>query len=403
MPTAMPPEPDDVSSPGASSAPRGAASGLMAWLTGQVDLERSPRLGTGRIFAAAVSAVLMAALLGWGLPLVTGASWSGILETVRSAPAWTLPAMILLGAAALALEALTVRTAVRGSRYPDALQGHAAATATSLAIPGGGVIGTLLLGVALRRSGLAMRPILTGVVTASLVELAVSTAGIPLLGLAAYGLAALLGMGTITLPGGIGAAVVAVLLALLSVGALAMLLRRSVLEGVLEQSAQVIGLEPPSTSPIGLEPPSASPQDERDDQGRGASPLAAILQERDELVGLLRRRPLALIGPTALARALQLLALALAIQAAGASVPLLLVVAIFALGRVLAMVPLTPGGTGIAEAVGAAALIGLGVAAESAASAVLLLAIATVVMPLVLGAAGVLLTVLRRGGRRPRP
>src|SRR5699024_11633329 len=77
-----------------------------------------------------------------------------------------------------------------------------------------------------------------------------------------------------------------------------------------------------------------------------------------------------LLLPTMAARLLQWVALVVAIEAVGAQVPLLLTVAIFALGRVLSLVPLTPGGAGITETVGAAALVALGVGAEASASAI---------------------------------
>src|SRR5690606_16443472 len=87
----------------------------------------------------------------------------------------------------------------------------------------------------------------------------------------------------------------------------------------------------------------------------GAS--AEILHQREALVGMLRRRLPALALPTLAARALQFAALWLAIEAVGAEVPALFVLAVFALGRVLALVPLTPGGAGISETVSGAALV----------------------------------------------
>ncbi|MBE9403762.1 flippase-like domain-containing protein [Brachybacterium sp. Marseille-Q2903] len=302
-------------------------------------VDRPPELSGKRITLAVLSLLLVAALLWWGLPWAAGASWPQILDSLAGLPAWAVPTMLLLGLGALALEAWTVRTAVPGSSYRTVLQGHAAASAMALAIPGGGMLGMGLLGWILRRTGLALSVVITGIVAASLVEMLVTTVLVPLLGGIAYVAAGMVTDARIDLP---GAALWAALAAV--VGAVVALV------------------------------------------------LAAAL---------LRERPVALVGPTALARVLQWLALVLAIEAVGGSVHLLLTVAIFALGRVLSLVPLTPGGAGITETVGAAALVGLGLGAAASASAMLLLAITTLVVPLVAGGIAAATAVSRTGPRSP--
>src|SRR5699024_4150494 len=79
----------------------------------------------------------------------------------------------------------------RGARYRTALQGHAASAALALAVPGGGMMGMYLLGWILRRTGLAIPVILTGIIAASLVEMLVTSVLIPLVGLGAYALSSL--------------------------------------------------------------------------------------------------------------------------------------------------------------------------------------------------------------------
>ena len=69
----------------------------------------------------------------------------------------------------------------------------------------------------------------------------------------------------------------------------------------------------------------------------------------------------------------------------------LFTLAVFALGRVLALVPLTPGGAGISETVSGAVLVALGVASADAAAAMLLLLVAMLVVPLLAGGAAVAL------------
>ena len=346
------------------------ASGL-PWLPAGADVEQPPRITAGRVVGAALSLVLVGALLLWVLPWITGADWSGIAGSIASLPAWALPTVVALGLASIALEAVTVTIAVKGARYPVALQGHAASGALALAMPGGGMLGMYLLGWILRRTGLALPVIFTGIIAASLVEMLITSILIPLVGLGSYALSSLLAPTGLALPGAIWAAVAAVAGAVIALGLTALLLKRSVLAGLLEQLGQMMPFEHAD----------------------------AVLEQRDALIGLLRRRPAGLMLPTVAARILQWVALLVAIEAVGAEVPLLLTIAIFALGRVLSLVPLTPGGAGITETVSAAALVALGVGAEASATAMLLLAVTTLVVPLLGGAVAAATTFARRPRR----
>ncbi|MEE1651688.1 lysylphosphatidylglycerol synthase domain-containing protein [Brachybacterium sp. J144] len=339
---------------------------FLAELAEEFETPTPPRVSPARAVAAALSVLLVLAMLAWALPWATGATWPLILEALTTMPAWALPAMLVLGAAALVLEAVTVRTAVAGSRLGTVLPAHAAATGLGLALPGGTVLGLGLLGWLLRRAGVAVGAIVTGILAASLVDLVVSSILVPLLGLGAYALSAT----ALPLPGGIWAAVLAVAGSVLALALTGLGLRRSVLAAVLERLAQL----------------------------GDAIPTAGVLAQRDALVDLLRRRPLSLALPTLAARIMQWTALLLALRAAGVEVPLLLTIALFALGRVLALVPITPGGAGITETVGAAALVGLGVVAADAAAAMLLLAVATLVVPLVGGGIAVAAAMARSSG-----
>ena len=86
----------------------------------------------------------------------------------------------------LLLEAMTVRAAVPGSRPSPVLQGHIAAQGAALALPGGSVLGLGLLAWVLRRSGIALPVVLTGILAASLVEMAITSVLVPLLGAGSY-------------------------------------------------------------------------------------------------------------------------------------------------------------------------------------------------------------------------
>ena len=339
----------------------------------ELESQGPPRLTPGRIVLAAASMAMVVALLAWALPWATGASWSEIGAALDALPLWAVPAMVLLGLGALLLEAMTMRTALPGARWSSTLLGHSASSATTLAVPGGSMLGLWLLAWILRRAGLALPLILTGIVAASLVEMVITSVLIPVLGLAAYALGAVLTPTGLELPGTLWAALLAVLGAVVALALTTVLLRRRVLAALLAQFGESIP----------------------EHIARG------ILLQRDQLVLMLRRRPLPLLLPTLGARVLPWGALLIAIEAVGGEVPLLLTIAIFALGRVLSLLPLTPGGAGITETVGAAALVALGVAAPDAAAAMLLLLVAMLLVPLLLGALATVLALTVAPDRRP--
>lgn len=373
-PDATPDSPAPAPAPGGprNGPPQREDLGFLPPELAELDTEHPPRLTAGRITAGLFSAALVIALLAWALPWATGASWGEIAGTLAALPVWAVPVMVLLGVGALLLETVTVRTALPGAPWSGALSGHSASGAVSLAVPGGTTIGLALMGWILRRAGLALPVIITGIIAASLVEMVLTSVLIPLAGLASYALASVLSPTAVALPGALWAALLAVLGALLALALTAVLLRRPVLSALL---AQFGGAVPEHIA-------------------------HSVLAQRDVLVRMLRRRWAPLVLPTLGARVLQWSALVLAIEVVGAEVPLLLTVAIFALGRVLSLVPLTPGGAGVTETVGAAALVALGVASADAAAAMLLLLVTMLLVPLLAGALATAAAVARAPRRR---
>ncbi|MFC0675848.1 lysylphosphatidylglycerol synthase domain-containing protein [Brachybacterium hainanense] len=314
-------------------------------------LESRPRPGRRRIAGALASLVLLLVLIGAGLPLLAGADWAQILAALSRLGAPLVLLAVLLGLLSLAAEAAGLHLMLPGSRLLRIAPAGAAATALGLAVPGGGLLGTGLLGWWLRREGLAASTIIIGLLGFSLADMAVSSVLVPLAGLVAYVLAG----ARLELPGTLAAGAVAVLGAAAVVGGIALVLSRPVLASVIERLAPLI---PAAASALGI---------------------------RDALMGLLRRRGAGLLGLLVASRLLQLLVLLAALRSLGADVPLAVVVAVFALGRMLALVPLTPGGAGITEAVSAAGLVALGVPGADAAAATLLLMVSTLLVPVLGG------------------
>ena len=85
----------------------------------------------------------------------------------------------------------------------------------------------------------------------------------------------------------------------------------------------------------------------------------------------------------------------------GADVPWLAILAVFAVTRLVTLVPITPGALGVAELSYVAGLAAVGVGPAAAAGAVLLFRFLTWFLPIPLGATAWLLW--RRGVGRARP
>ena len=222
---------------GPDSPPRTVA---LPEFTAGIDTDGPPRISPGRLVVAALSAGLVVALLGWGLPWATGASWPQILDTLTSVHPAALLALLGLGLGAVALEALTVRAAVPHGRYLPALQAHSVSSGMSLALPGGSLLGLAALAWILRRSGLAIPVIITGVLAASLVEMAITSVLLPLVGLGAYVVSAQLAPIDVELPHALWAALLALLGAVLALALTALGLRRGLLTGLLEQGRDLL-------------------------------------------------------------------------------------------------------------------------------------------------------------------
>lgn len=330
------------------------------------------RISARTVVLTAASVVLALVLLGWGLPAVTGTSWRRIAEVVAAAPAGALALLPVLALVALGAGALGLSAAVAGLPRRDAVPLSALSTAVSVTVPGGSTLALGLLYAAGRRRGVGAAALVVGVALITAADLG---AGLLLAPAGALGYA-LSGSGALG-----GGAVAAVwVLAALSAAALVagvLLVRRrtlaALLTGVLDGLGALLG-------------------------ARGSSwSSATVLARRDEAALRLRAHTPGILLPPLVVRACQFAALVVALDAVGLEVPLPLAVAVFALGRLLALIPLTPGGTGIAETGSAAALIALGFDAGAAASAAVLVSVTTLLTPLALGLLALALRPLARG------
>ncbi len=339
------------------------------------------RVPARTVVLTAASVLLALALLGWGLPAVTGTSWARIAEVVAAAPPGALALLPALALVALGAGALGLSAAVAGLPRRDAAGLSAVSTAVSVTVPGGSTIALGLLYAAGRRRGVHGAALVVGVALITAADLAAGLLLAPVgaLGYALSGSHAL-GGGTVTAIWVLAAGSATVLV----VGVL-LLRRRTVtalVTGVLDGLGALTGRRP---------------SDDGDEDGASSWSPATILARRDEAAARLRRHAPGILLPPLAGRACQFAALVVALHAVGLEVPLPLAFAVFALGRLLALIPLTPGGTGIAETGTAAALIALGFDAGAAASAAVLVSVTTLLTPVVLGLLALALRPLTRG------
>lgn len=343
-------------------------------MSGQATPGAPPRRRTARTVAVTLaSAALGALLLAWLLPRATGVGWHRIGTALASASPLTLLALFALALGIALVNAAGLRGAVDGLPGRSALALSAASAALTVAVPGGSTLGLGVVYAGSRRAGVRCEAIVAGIAAATVAELMTGLLLVPL------GVLCLLIAPSPAI--GAGALTALVLLALASIAALvlgAAVLRPGPLAALLRGAGDGLGV-------LGL--------------GERLSP-GTVLGVRDAAAGRMRTHPLAVLGAPIAARALQLAAFGVALHAAGAGVGPAAAIAVFALGRALALVPLTPGGAGLVETGGAAALVALGAPAPPAAVAMLLQSLATLVAPLLLGA---LAAPVVLGSRSPGP
>lgn len=326
----------------------------------------SSRPTVSQVVWTVLSLALLTVLLVWVLPRVLGTGWDAIGHALITLPAGVVIGAVTLGLLALVLEAVAVRVALPGVRFVPAARAHWASSALSLVVPGGSVLGLGVTGAVLHRAGARRRTIFTGIATFSVVDVLIGGILMPVLGVFSYAVLS----AAHDLPGTAWAIVVTVLGVLLSALVLALALHRRTFAGLLDTAGGVLP---------------------------GDRDLGEILHVRDEVVALLRRRPVALLLPVLLARGAQFGVLLLAASATGIDLGPFTLAGIFAIARTVALVPLTPGGSGLTETVVGALLVALGASAADAAVPALLLSLATVVVPVVLGAVAAAVPVGGRG------
>lgn len=326
-----------------------------------VDGADAPRISRRTLILTPLSILLAAVLLAWLMPRATGVSWARVGEVLATTSPRALAALVALAAVALLAGSLGLRAAM-GLGLRTAVPASAAATALSVAVPGGSTLAVGGLYALSRRAGRSRTDVLAGIAASTAAEAAVGLLLLPL------GVGALLLGG----PTGLGTCAVAALVALAAASVVALVAGAALLRGAV-------------LAPLAARLERVIADAGADHLLGGRVTAEGVLAVRDAAAKHLRTHPITILGAPLAVRLVQAVALLVALRSVGLEVPPLQALAVFVLGRLLALVPLTPGGTGLAETGSAAALVALGHDPAASGAAAILVSITTVLVPVLLG------------------
>jgi putative heme transporter len=300
-----------------------------------------------RVLRAAGAAAAAAALVAWLLPRVSGAPWHYVGAVLGTASVLQVLLLALIWAAGLVVHSTAQTAAMPGLTVRRALTLNLTGSAVSNVLPLGGGIGIGMNYLMVKRWGFSARQFsqYAGLLNAWHVG---AKAVLPA---TAVGLLVaddvLIRRGLL-----IGAFVSSALLLLGVLLAAAALLTA--------RGARVIGRSIDAVRWWVLHRPSPTPTAQRLETVRASS--------RELLRAAWRPMTLGVTGYVAL----QVLLLWTCLGVVGAGLPLVAVIAVYAVERAATVLPFTPGGSGVVEVAATAAVVGLGGAPAVAAAGVLL-------------------------------
>ncbi|MEO5608908.1 MAG: lysylphosphatidylglycerol synthase transmembrane domain-containing protein [Ornithinibacter sp.] len=321
---------------------------------------------TKQVLQAVVGLGLAAALLIWGLPYFAKTSWGEIWAEIRRVPATHalgFQALMLLG---LWAYTFTFTGSLRGLSHGKALIVNLCGSSVSNLLPGGGAVGLAATFAICRSWGFSRRATSTSVIVTGVWNVLARIA-LPVVAILS------LWFGGVTLPGALtdlavagsitGIAILAVFVAVIAS----------------ERAAQGVG--------------------------RGLDRVIRPLVRRrrpdstmsiEELVRDLRARINDIVSSGWLPMTLGMVGFfgayyvlfVLILRETGVMLPLNLLFAAFAIGRLLTAVGITPGGIGVTETATVAVLVGWGADSTGAAAGVILFSVFTHLMEVPLGGVG---------------
>lgn len=324
---------------------------------------------TRQVVEAVIGLGLAAVLLIWGLPYFAKTSWGDIWEVMRSVPLTAAIGFQLLMLAGLWSYTFTFTGSLRGLSHSKALIVNLCGSSVSNLLPGGGAVGLAATYAICRSWGFSRRSTSTSVIVTGVWNVLARIA-LPVVAIAA------LWFGGVTLPHVLTELAVAGMVTGLAIlGTFAAIIAS-------ERAAQAIGR--------GLDRVIGPVVRRR----RPTSTMSIA-----ELVHDLRARINDVVGSGWWSMTLGMIGFFAAyyvlfvviMRETGVVLPLNLLFAAFAIGRLLTAVGITPGGVGVTETATAAVLVGWGADPAGATGGVVLFSIVTHLMEVPLGALGWLL------------
>ncbi len=350
---------------------------------------------TKQILQTVIGLGLAAAMLIWGLPYFAKTSWADIWSVIRTIPlshALLFQALMLLG---LWCYTFTFTGSLHGLSHIKALIVNLCGSSVSNLLPGGGAVGLAATYAICRSWGFSRRATSTSVIVTGVWNVLARIA-LPVVAIGA------LWFGGVTLPPALtDLAVAGMFTGLAVLGALVAIM-------VSERAAQAIGraldwaLGPIRRRRRAKAAAKALATATTDADADAGPPLpadedpAVPSMSIEELVTDLRARINEVVGSGWLSMTLGMVGFfgfyyvlfVLIMRETGVTLPLNLLFAAFAIGRLLTAVGITPGGIGITETATSAVLVGWGAEAAGATAGVVLFSIFTHLMEVPLGALG---------------
>jgi uncharacterized membrane protein YbhN (UPF0104 family) len=345
--------------------------------------------GTKKVLQTVVGLGLAAAMLIWGLPYFAKTSWTDIWQVIRTIPlshALGFQVLMLLG---LWSYTFTFTGSLRGLSHSKALIVNLCGSSVSNLLPGGGAVGLAATYAICRSWGFSRRATSTSVIVTGVWNVMARIA-LPVVAIGS------LWFGDVTLPPALTDLAVAGMFT--GVGILAAFIAIMASERAAQWIGRVLDkVLGPLTRRRRATKAAAALAEAHAAGERPPPPKEAMSIE--ELVTDLRARINDVVGSGWLSMTLGMVGFfgayyvlfVLIMRGTGVTLPLNLLFAAFAIGRLLTAVGITPGGMGITETATSAVLVAWGADAAGATAGVVLFSVFTHLREVPLGALGWLL------------
>ena len=313
---------------------------------------------------AAISIAIAAIVIVWLIPRAVDTSWEHIFASFDGISWWWILFLILVALVVLAIDSVGFAACFRGVGLRVASETNAIAQAVTVVVPMGSTISLGLIYARLKRAGLGIKRIASGTLLASLADILAQIL-LPILAVALVALSPL----DIPLWGRIALVVAAAIALALTCAALGFLSSEKLLRSLLVRVQKVVDA---FNEGFG---------------GQSRDLVSPALDTRKMAVTDAHGSRVLILGAPTLARLAQGFAfIAWCMLGYGFEISPLVLFGIYALSRLLSLIPLTPGGIGVIDVGVAWALVQCGAPSAAAVSCALAFTLSQVLTPALAGA-----------------